>query len=110
MTTFTQPRLRAAVWTADGPNLYIAYYSKQMKSEFHQSKFANLSTETTHFHFRFLGDRLHKWSAVAELSDRLATKIWGRKLRAVPSWGELGPHLTHYHLGRGLPPYQVASR
>jgi len=29
---------------------------------------------------------------------------------AVPlSVGELGAHLTQYRLGRGLPPYQVAS-
>ena len=26
-----------------------------------------------------------------------------------PFEGELGPHLTHCHLGRGLPPYQVVS-
>jgi len=28
----------------------------------------------------------------------------------VPPWGELGPHLIQCGLGRGLPPYQVASR
>jgi len=37
----------------------------------------------------------------------------GRKLGAVPAFvflpGELGPHLTQSRLGRGLPPYQVAS-
>jgi len=26
-----------------------------------------------------------------------------------PFWGELGPHLTQCYLGRGLPPYQMAS-
>jgi len=25
------------------------------------------------------------------------------------NWGELGPHVTHCHLGRVLPPYQVVS-
>jgi len=28
----------------------------------------------------------------------------------VPLLGELGPHLTQCRLGRGLPPYQVASQ
>ena len=49
----------------------------------------------------------NKCSAVAEMSDRLATTDTGRKLggRAVPLSGELGPHLTQFHLGRGLPAY-----
>ena len=51
----------------------------------------------------FLGDRLYKSSAVAEMGDCLATIDMGRKL------GELGPHLTQCCLGRSLPPYQVAS-
>jgi len=44
-------------------------------------------------------------------SSRLATPDIGRKLggRAPLGEGELGPHLTQYCLGRGLPPYQVAS-
>jgi len=40
-------------------------------------------------------------------SSRLATIDMGRKL--CPLLGELGPHLAQYGLGRGLPPYQVAS-
>jgi len=51
----------------------------------------------------------NKCSAVAEMGDRLATIDMGRKL-GVPLWGgELGPHLTQFGLGRGLPPYQMAS-
>jgi len=50
-------------------------------------------------------------SAVAVMGDRLATTDMGRKMgAAVPlSAGELGPHLTQCRLGRGRPPYQVAS-
>jgi len=33
----------------------------------------------------------------------------GRLLCAPRSVGELGPHLTQYHLGRSLPPYQMPS-
>jgi len=54
----------------------------------------------------------YKSSAVAEMGDRLATIDMGRKVgeATVPlSVGELGPYLTQCHLGRGLPPYQVAS-
>jgi len=54
----------------------------------------------------------NKSSAVAEMDDRLATIDMRRKVgAAVPlSMGELGrPYLTQYVLGRGLPPYQVAS-
>ena len=42
---------------------------------------------------------------------RLATIDMGRKLGSCPllGEGELGPHLTQYRLGQGLPPYQVAS-
>jgi len=48
-----------------------------------------------------------KWH-LAPLS-RLATTDMGRKLGAVPLGVELGPHLTQCGLGRGLPPYLVAS-
>ena len=50
-------------------------------------------------------------SAVAKMGDRLATidepKIGG----AVPLFvgGGLGAHLTQCRLGKGLPPYHVAS-
>jgi len=56
----------------------------------------------------------NKNSAVAETGDHFATIDIGRKLgAAVPpvfcrGWEELGPHLTQYGLGRGLPPYQMA--
>ena len=51
----------------------------------------------------------YKSSAVTEMGDRLATM--GRKVGVLCpfSWGQLGPHLTQCGLGRGLPPYQVAS-
>ena len=78
---------------------------------------------------------LNKCSAVGEMGDRLATIDMGRKVgvhakfhldpskrvttidmgqnREVlcPSliWRGRGPHLTQCRLGRGLPPYQVAS-
>jgi len=54
--------------------------------------------------------RMNKNSAVVEMGDR-ATAKWAEKCGgAVPlAVGELGPHLTRYPLGRGLPPYQVAS-
>ena len=54
---------------------------------------------------------LNKSSAAAEMGDRLATINMGRKVVAAVSLsvGELGPHLTQCGLGRGLPPYQVAS-
>ena len=44
-------------------------------------------------------------------SSHLATIDMGPNwVGAVPFWlGELGPHRTQSHLGRGLPPYQVAS-
>jgi len=47
--------------------------------------------------------------------SRHGRSLYGRRLEigeggAVPlSMGELGPHLTQCGLGRGLPPYQVAS-
>jgi len=43
----------------------------------------------------FLGNRLYKYSAVAEMGDRLATVDMGRKLgEAVPILdGELGPYM-----------------
>jgi len=55
----------------------------------------------------------NKSSAVAEMGDRLAT-IDIRPKSGVGCCtffgeGELGPHLTKCGLGRGLPPYQVAS-
>jgi len=43
------------------------------------------------------------------MGDRLATIDMGRKLGAVPLFGELGPHVTQCGVGRGLPPYQVVS-
>ena len=44
-------------------------------------------------------------------SSRLATVDMGQKMGVPPLFGEgeLGPHLTQSRLGRGLPPYQVAS-
>jgi len=44
-------------------------------------------------------------------SSRLATMDIGRKLGGCAHLGEgqLGPHLTQCRVGRGLPPYQVAS-
>jgi len=53
----------------------------------------------------------NKSSAFAEMGDRLATIDNGRKVgAAVPlSMGELNPNLIQCGLGRGLPPYQVAS-
>ena len=43
-------------------------------------------------------------------SNRLNTIDMGRKL-VLPFffWGERGPNLTQFRLGRDLPPYQVAS-
>jgi len=54
---------------------------------------------------------VNKCSAVARMGDRLATIDMGRKLGAVPLFGEgeLGSHLAQCGLGRGLPPCQVAS-
>jgi len=51
-----------------------------------------------------------KSSAVAEMGDRLAAIDMGRKVGGAvpPSVGDIGPHLTQCHLGRGLPPDQVA--
>jgi len=47
------------------------------------------------------------------MGDRLATIDMGRKVRRgllCPfPWGKLSPHLTQRRLGRGRPPYQVAS-
>jgi len=54
----------------------------------------------------------NKSSAVAEMGDRLATIDMDRKeggLLCPFMCGELGPHVTQCGLGRGLPPYQVAS-
>jgi len=51
----------------------------------------------------------NKCSAVAEMSDRLATIDMGGKLGGLcPFWGELVPHVTQYDLGRGLPSYRMA--
>jgi len=56
---------------------------------------------------------VNKCSAVAEMGDHLATIDMGQRVRGccAPFLGkeELGAHLTQCHLGRGLPPYQVAS-
>jgi len=54
-------------------------------------------------------DNSNKSSAVAEMGDHLATIDMGRKVGALPLWGELLPHLTQCHLSQGLPPYQVVS-
>ena len=56
-------------------------------------------------------DLKNKSSAVAEMGDRLAIiDIDQKEGAAVPlSGGELDPHPTQCGLGRGLPPYQVAS-
>jgi len=47
------------------------------------------------------------------MGDRLATVDMGRKVGAAVllsvGGGKLGLHLTQYLMGRGLPPYQVAS-
>jgi len=58
----------------------------------------------------------NKSSAVAEMGDRARAK-WAEKWRVLYPfpWGapfcgkELGPHLVQCRLGRGIPPYQVAS-
>jgi len=42
--------------------------------------------------------------SVAQMGDRLSITDMGRKLGAVPLWGELGPNLTQSRLGQGLPP------
>ena len=55
---------------------------------------------------------IDKCLAVAEMGNCLATIDMGRKegVTAVAiRGGELGPHLIQCGLGRGLPPYQVAS-
>jgi len=59
----------------------------------------------------FLGDRLYKISAVAEMGDRLTTIGMSRKCggAAVGAGSPLGQRLTQFGLGRGLPLYQVAS-
>jgi len=58
-----------------------------------------------------LRSKHNKSSAVAEMGDRLATIEIDQKLRwgMCPFWGELAFHRTQCGLGRGLPPYQVAS-
>jgi len=56
--------------------------------------------------------RKYKSSAVAEMGERLATIEMGQKVRAAvyPFWGTAGsPSNTMWPMGRGLPPYQVAS-
>jgi len=50
---------------------------------------------------------LYKSSAAVEMGNR-ARKVGGEAV--VPfAWGKLRLHLTQCPLGRGLPPYQVAS-
>jgi len=58
-----------------------------------------------------VGFTTYKSSAITEMGDRLATTDTGRKVGdCCPFWvGNLVPHLTQCGLGRGLPPYQVAS-
>jgi len=53
----------------------------------------------------------NKSAAVAEMGDRLATIDMGRKLGAASFFlgGGLALHPKQCRLGRGLPPYQVAS-
>ena len=46
-----------------------------------------------------------KWNRQPFGHNRHGPKIGG----LCPFWGELSPHLTQCGLGRGLPPYQVAS-
>jgi len=51
-------------------------------------------------------------SEAAEMGDRLATIDMGQKVGRLLGpfpWGEVGFCLTQCRLGRGLPPYQVAS-
>jgi len=51
---------------------------------------------------------MNKSSAVAEMGDHGHKQTWAKKSgAAVPFF--LGDHRTQSHLGRGLPPYQVAS-
>jgi len=66
---------------------------------------------SVHVHSGRLTSYHNKSSAVAEMGDRLATIDMGRKVgAAVPlSVWELDRRLTQCRLGRGLPPYQVAS-
>jgi len=58
-------------------------------------------------------NKTYKSSAVTEMGDRSATIDMGRKvgrgLLCPFPWGELGSHLKQCCLGKGLPPYQVAS-
>jgi len=58
-----------------------------------------------------LGRAYHKSKWHLSPSSPLATTDIGRKLGgcAPLAEGEVGPHLTQCRLGRGLPPYQVAS-
>jgi len=46
--------------------------------------------------------RRTKWHL--DPSSRLATIDMGRKLGALPLWGELGSHLTQCGMDRGRPP------
>jgi len=43
------------------------------------------------------------------LSTLTPKSTWANNWGLCPFEGVLGPHLTQYRLGRGLPPYQVAS-
>jgi len=52
---------------------------------------------------------LNKSSAVAEMGDRLATTWAEKRGRCYTPIGVIGSHLTQCGLGRGLPPYQLAS-
>jgi len=49
----------------------------------------------------------NKWHLDA--SSRLATIKWAENGGSGGSGGQLGPHPTQCHLGRGLPLYEVAS-
>ena len=61
-------------------------------------------------HCVMLLTRTYKCSAIAEVSDRLATIDMGRKVGCcVPFTGSWVSRLTQCRLDRGLPLYQVAS-
>jgi len=72
-------------------------------------EFGKTQTESPTTGAPIAGGVRYKCSAVAEISDRLATIDMGRKLGLCLFLGKLGPHLTQCGLVRGLPPYQVAS-
>jgi len=78
-----------------------------------RSMISHAAIEFMHFISSFTTQSMNKSSAAAEMGGRLATvQTWAENWRAVSRLSEgreLGPHLTQSPLGRGLPPYQVAS-